>query len=110
MCPAGQPQPDLAHRLRRGQRRLAERAVQPQVDVHDPGRAVVVEQVLAVRLRADQHPTVQTGRFGGEPALRAAHRDRGAGEPAPVQPREPVERVPLGHQASGSAGGVPVRS
>ncbi len=75
-----------------------------------PEWTVVVEQVLAVRLRAAQHLTVQTGRFSGESALRAGHFDRRARVPSLVEPGQAVERVPLGHQTPGSAGGTPVLS
>jgi hypothetical protein len=91
------PHPHLPDRGGRGQRVLVERPVQPEVHVHRGVRAVHVEQVLAVRLGALEHPAVHKGRRGLEPALRTGHLHRRTHEEAPVELREPVQRVAFGH-------------
>jgi hypothetical protein len=57
----------------------------------------VVEQVLAVRVRGLEHPVVDEFGVGREAALRAGDRNRGAREPAALQPREAVHGVAFGH-------------
>jgi hypothetical protein len=78
--------------------------------VHDEVGAVVVEQVLPVRLRRLEHAAVDHLRVCGEATLRAGDRDRTPDVAAGVQGGEAVEGVTFGHQLPGSGGGVPVRS
>ena len=80
--------------------------------VHDGVRSVVVEEVLAARLRRLEHPPVDELRARRETALRAGHHDRPPDVAAGVQGGEPMEGMAFGHQPllPGSGGGVPLRS
>ena len=53
-----------------------ELAEQPEVDVTDLAGVPSIEQVLAMRLDLVERGAVDTGRVGGESALRAGHADR----------------------------------
>jgi hypothetical protein len=68
------------------------------MDVHNQIGAVMVEQVLAVRLGAFEHPPVEEGGARREPALRARDGHRAACEPAAMQLGEPVEGVTFWHR------------
>ena len=109
---ADHPHPHLAPGLRGRQPVVGEPPVQAQMHMHDDVGSVVVEQVLAVRLRRLEHPPVDQLRARRETALRAGHRDRSPDVAAGVQGGEPMEGMTFGHQPllPGSGGGVPVRS
>ncbi len=66
--------------------------------MHDPVRAVKVEQVLAVGLGAPQDRAVQQGRARGEPALRAADPHGRAAVALLVQLCQAVQGVTFGHR------------
>jgi hypothetical protein len=95
---AGQPQPHLPDRRRRRPGAVGEAAVQAEVYVQCPAAAVVVQQVLAVRLGVPQQRAGQRRGAGGEPALRAAGGDPSAAEQLAVPGGEAVDGVSLGHE------------
>ena len=95
------PHPDLTDRGCHWHPRLTERAVQPQMNVHDRAEPttvglVMVEEMLAPRRRAAQHQSVDQHRVS-EPALRARDRHPGTAEPALMQPGQPMQGMTLGH-------------
>ena len=69
------------------------------MDVNQPVVGKDVEQVLAVRLGPQQHLPVDEVR-SDEPALRAADRQRHAGEQLTLVEGEPADRMSLGHRPS----------
>ena len=75
-------------------------AVEAEVDVQPAVAAEPEEQVLAVGVGLLEHPAVEQRGAGGEPALRAAHVHRRAGEPSVVLAGLTADGVTLGHRAT----------
>jgi len=106
---ANHPHPHLADRFgqrlaTRGNAPFPEGTVETEVHVHDrpaSSRLVVVEQVLAPGVGAQQNPPVHSRT--GESVLRAGHRDRCPGESALMQPGQPVQGMPFRHASTRSA-------
>jgi len=78
--------------------------------VHDVLGAVVVEQVLAVRLGVLENQAVDDRRAGREPTLRAGDGDRMSREAAAVHVGQPVQGVALRHRPQAVPSGWRVRS
>src|SRR5690606_22631994 len=76
-----------------------------EVDVHEPVTGELDEEVLAGRLRADEHLAGEQGRGGGEAALGAAGPGRAAGESRRQLAGEAEEGVPLRHRVAFPAPG-----
>jgi hypothetical protein len=71
-----------------------------EVDVHDEAAAPVMEEMLPVRLGAQESTAVQASRFFREAALRRRDMDDAAREIARLVAREAVDGVALGHRGS----------
>jgi hypothetical protein len=72
----------------------------PEVDVHDGGVLVPVEQVLADRVRPGQHRAVEEAGSVGEAPLGGADAHGVTREPRGVVAGEAVDRVSLGHDGT----------
>ena len=92
-------------------RRLAAPAIEPsghpEVDVHDEAAAPVMEEMLAVGLRAQEEAAVEASGFAGETALRRRYAHAAAREVERVPPGEAVDRVAFGHAAEPKAHSTP---
>lgn len=94
---ADESQPQGAPRLGRFPRPLGKRTVETKVHVQHHSAQIVVQQVLAIRLGAPQHPPVEQCGAVGEASLGATGPNGVAAEDLLVAAGQPVDRVAFRH-------------